>query len=59
MRPVQSLTWEAMRSLLSTIFGHIPATRQPDHVNYSLHGTLMSGFDLMFFPRSGSTGIMG
>src|SRR5262245_48330990 len=49
MRPVQSLTLEAMVTLLSTTFGHIPDTRHRDHVNYSLHDTLMSGFAMMFF----------
>src|SRR5919109_2325382 len=52
MRPVQSLTLEAMIDLLSTTFGRIPDTRCPDRVDYSLHATLMSGFALMFFQHA-------
>jgi len=49
MRPLQSLTLEAMIDVLSTRFAHIPDIRQPDRVDYSLHDTLMSGFAMMFF----------
>ena len=49
MRPLQSLTLEAMIDVLSTRFAHIPDTRQLDRVDYSLHDTLMSGFAMMFF----------
>ena len=49
MRPLQSLTFEAMRDLLSTACGLISDTRQPDRVHSSLHDTLMSGFAMMFF----------
>ena len=49
MRPLQSLTLEAMIDVLSTRFAPIPDTRQPDRVDYSLHDTLMSGFAMMFF----------
>jgi hypothetical protein len=49
MRPLQSLTLEAMIDGLSTRFAHIPDTRQPDRIDYSLHDTLMSGFAMMFF----------
>jgi hypothetical protein len=49
MRPLKSLTLEAMIDLLSTAFGLIPDTRQADRVDYSLHDTLMSGFAMMFF----------
>ena len=49
MRPLQSLTLEAMIEMLSSTFGHIPDTRHPERVNYSLHDTLMSGFAMMFF----------
>lgn len=49
MRPLQSLTLEAMIDMLSTRFAHIPDIRQADRVDYSLHDTLMSGFAMMFF----------
>jgi hypothetical protein len=49
MRPLQSLTLEAIIDVLSTRFAYIPDTRQPDRVDYSLHDTLMSGFAMMFF----------
>jgi hypothetical protein len=52
MRPLQSLTLEATIKILSTTFGHIPDTRQPERVNYSLHDTLMSGFAMMFFQHA-------
>ena len=44
MRPLQSLTFEAMIDLLSTTFSLVPDTRHADRVNYSLHDTLISGF---------------
>jgi hypothetical protein len=49
MRPLESLTLEAMIDLLSTTFGHIPDARRSDRVAYSLHDTLLSGFAMMFF----------
>ena len=49
MRPLQSLTLEAMLHTLSTTFSHMPDPRRTDRVNYSLHDTLMSGFAMMFF----------
>ena len=49
MRPLQSLTFEAMIDLLSTTFSLVPDTRHADRVNYSLHDTLMSGFAMMVF----------
>jgi hypothetical protein len=49
MRPLQSLTLEAMIDMLSTRFAHIPDIRQANRVDYSLHDTLMSGFAMMFF----------
>jgi hypothetical protein len=48
MRPLQSLTLEAMLDVLSTTFGRIPDPRQADRVDYSLHDTLMSGFAMLF-----------
>jgi hypothetical protein len=52
MRPLQSLTLEAMIDVLSTHFAHIPDIRQADRVDYSLHDTLMSGFAMMFFQHA-------
>ena len=49
MRPLQSLTLEAMIDLLSATFGRLPDPRRPDRVDYSLHDTLLSGFAMMFF----------
>jgi hypothetical protein len=52
MRPLQSLTLEAMMDVLSTRFAYIPDTRQADRVDYSLHDTLMSGFAMLFFQHA-------
>jgi hypothetical protein len=49
MRPLQRLTLEAMIDLLSATFRHIPDTRHPDRIDYSLHDTLMSGFAMLCF----------
>ena len=49
MRPLQSLTLEAMIDLLSTTFRQVPDPRRPDRVDYSVHDTLLSGFAMMFF----------
>jgi hypothetical protein len=52
MRPLQSLTLEAVVDLLSDTFGRLRDPRQADRVTYSLHDTLMSGFALMFFQHA-------
>jgi hypothetical protein len=52
MRPLQSVTLEAMIDVLSTTFGLIPDPRQADRVDYSLHDTLMSGFAMLFFQHA-------
>ena len=52
MRPLQSLTLEAMLDVLSTTFRLIPDTRQTDRINYSLHDPLMSGFAMLFFQHA-------
>ena len=49
MRPLQSLTLEAMIELLSVTFRLMPDARRPDRVDYSLHDTLLSGFAMLFF----------
>jgi hypothetical protein len=49
MRPLQSLTCEALIDLPSATFRHIPDTRHPDWIDYSLHDILMSGFAMLCF----------
>src|ERR671919_1594410 len=49
MRPLQSLTLEAIIALLATTFRGLEDARAAARLAYSLHDTLMSGFALMFF----------
>jgi len=49
MRPLKSLTLEAMVNLLATTFGTIDDPRVATQLRYPLHDTLLSGFALMFF----------
>ena len=49
MRPLKSLTVEAIVDLLGTTFGAVDDPRAADQLSYPLHDTLMSGFALMFF----------
>src|SRR5215475_11868375 len=49
MRPLKSLTLEAIIELLATTFGELEDPRAADQLTYPLHDTLMSGFALMFF----------
>ena len=49
MRPLTSLTLEAMIELASQTFAPVPDPRDPDRIDYSLHDTLLSGFAMMFF----------
>jgi hypothetical protein len=49
MRPLKSLTLEAIVDLLATTFGDVEDSRAADQLSYPLHDTLMSGFVLMFF----------
>jgi len=49
MRPLKSLTLEAIVDLLATTFGEVEDPRAADQLSYPLHDTLMSGFALMFF----------
>lgn len=49
MRPLKSLTLEALVSELSTTFCGLEDPRAADRLAYPLHDTLMSGFALMFF----------
>src|SRR5262249_1621495 len=52
MRPLQSLTLQAMIAFLATTFRHIPDSRQVVRVDYSLHDTVMSGFAMLFFQHA-------
>jgi hypothetical protein len=49
MRPLKSLTLEAMVDFLATTFRALEDSRAVDQLTYPLHDTLMSGFALMFF----------
>ena len=49
MRPLKSLTLEAIVDLLATTFGAVDDPRATAQLNYPLHDTLMSGFAVMFF----------
>jgi len=49
MRPLKSLTLEAMVTLLASTFGKVEDPRAADQLSYPLHDTLMSGFAVMFF----------
>src|SRR5215475_4044617 len=51
MRPLKSLTLEAIVDLLATRFGVMEDTRAAEQCSYALSDTLMSGFALMFFPH--------
>ena len=49
MRPLNSLSFEALVALLSAHFSQIEDCRDPQRINYSLHDTLMAGFAMFFF----------
>ena len=49
MRPLRSLTLEAIVDLLATTFDAVDDPRAADQLRYPLHDMLMSGFALMFF----------
>jgi hypothetical protein len=49
MRPLKSLTLEAMVDLLATTFRAVEEVRATERLHYPLHDTLMSGFAVMFF----------
>jgi hypothetical protein len=49
MRPLKSLTLEALVDLLATTFGDVEDSRAADQLSYPLHDTLRSGFALMVF----------
>ena len=52
MRPLKSLTLEAIVDLLATTFGDVDDARAAEQLSYSLHDTLMSGFAVMFFQHA-------
>jgi hypothetical protein len=52
MRPLTSLTLEAIVDLLATTFGGVDDARAEEQLSYSLHDTLMSGFAVMFFQHA-------
>ena len=49
MRPLKSLTLEAIVALLTARFSEIADARAGEQLRYSLPATLMSGFAMMFF----------
>ena len=49
MRPLKSLTLEAIVDLLATTFVAVDDPRAAEQLSYPLHDTLMSGFAVMFF----------
>ena len=49
MRPLKSLTLEAIVDLLATTFGAVDDPRAAEQLSYPLHDTLMSGFAVLFF----------
>jgi hypothetical protein len=49
MRPLKSLTLEAIVDLLATRFGAVDDPRTTEQLSYPLHDILMSGFAVMFF----------
>src|SRR2546421_6975051 len=49
MRPLNSLSLEALVALLSSQFSQIEDRRDPLRINYPLPDTLMAGFAMFFF----------
>jgi hypothetical protein len=49
MRPLKSVTLEAIIQLLATTFGAVAEARAAEQCRYILSDTLMSGFAMMFF----------
>ena len=48
MRPLQHLTFEALRDLLRAQCRQVPDERDPQRITWPLHDVLMSGFALFF-----------
>lgn len=49
MRPLNSLSFDSLVTLLSVHFSEIADRRDPKRVNYSLRDTLMTAFAMFFF----------
>jgi len=49
MRPLTSLTFEAFRDLLSSVFRQIPDQRDPSRITWEMPAVLMSAFAMFFF----------
>ena len=49
MRPLKSLTLEAIVDLLTTTFRAVDDARAAEQLSYSVPDTLLSGFAVMFF----------
>src|SRR6266849_1088757 len=49
MRPLKSLTFEAFRDLLASVFKHIPDKRDPRRITWEMPAVLMSAFAMFFF----------
>ncbi len=49
MRPLNSLSFDALVTLLSSHFSGLDDHRHPKRINYSLHDTLMTAFAMFFF----------
>ena len=49
MRPLQQLTFAALRDLLRAQFRQVPDPRAPQRITWQLHEVLMSGFAMFFF----------
>ena len=49
MRPLQHLTFEALRDLLRAQCRQVPDARDPQRITWPLHDVLMSGFAMFFF----------
>jgi len=49
MRPLKSLSFDALRDWLAKTFKHIPDQRDPPRITWELHAVLMSAFAMFFF----------
>jgi len=49
MRPLLSLTFEAFRDLLTSVFKQIPDQRDPQRITWEMPAVLMSAFAMFFF----------
>jgi hypothetical protein len=49
MRPLNSLSFDSLVTLLSVHFSGIADRRHPKRISYSLHDTLMTAFAMFFF----------